>query len=1132
MTKTSSRFFKALLLLVTCFSVPGFLPDEAHAQTSAPPVIVSQPQSQTVFIGETATFHVEATGTPPLGYRWRRYGETMLDFGPGTDTLTITNVQMTNAGYYTVIVTNSARPFGVESSIATLTVRIPSNSPPIITRHPTPNRFATVGDSVDFDVTAIGPGPLRYQWRFNDADIPGATFSRCTLSNVRETDSGTYVAVVSNANGSATSNPSILVVTTNRPPIIWSGPQSQTVVVGENATFHVQVLGTPPFWFRWLHNGETFVDFGEGTNILTIVNVQPTHAGTYSVLVTNNANPYGFLSTNAVLTVTTNQRPVITSQPQSQTVMAGETATFHVEATGTPPLSYRWCRDGVSISGFGQGTGTLTIPNVQFSNAGIYTVVITNLAGPPGVISSNAALTVLSGSNTPPLITRQPTNRTVAVGGTVVFSVQASGPSPLSYQWYFNNLELPGKTASGFIITNVQLAHAGAYFVRVSNPFGSVDSSNAVLTIIGGTNQPPTITTHPQSQTVLAGSDVSFSVEATGTQPLSYRWRRNGATIPGRTMSVLVLTNVIEADAGTYSVVVSNSVDSRISSNAVLTVLTPLAAVPRIIDLNPLATGLGSTITIRGENFSAMPESNTVYFGAVRAPVTSAKETNLEVTVPVGATFANVTVTVGGLTAYSDSPFSLTFPSNYAIDQNSFASRITLPTGFDSGSPVFADMDGDGKPDVVFVNYQSSTLSIYRNISGGGPLTVSSFAARVDFATGQNPANLAAGDLDGDGKLDLVVVNDYGASVSIFRNASTPGVIDDASLASRVDLPGETHPISVVIRDLDRDGKPDLAVANAAHAPSTVSIYRNVSTPGSLHHGSFAPRVNFAVGSYPFSIAVGDLNSDHKPDLVVANIETGDISVLQNFSAFGSTDALSFGPKVDLPVDGGRVHYVRIVDLDQDTWPDIVCAHDGGLSIFPKIPGNDRMTPASFAPRIDLPVNGVAYEVTAGDLDGDSKPDLAFTVLNSGAVHVLHNQSSAGALNAGSFAAPVSFAGAGNSVAIGDLDGDGKPELVTCLNFVLSIYQNVLSARSPTEMLEELILAVDGADLDRKNKRPLIVTLKSSLAALDRGQPVAAANQLRAFQQKVQAQIAPSDSALAELLIAAAQEIVDALNEP
>ena len=202
-------------------------------------------------------------------------------------------------------------------------------------------------------------------------------------------------------------------------------------------------------------------------------------------------------------------------------------------------------------------------------NAGNYAVIVTNSAA--SVTSAVAVLTVL----TPPAITTQPQSLTNAAGTTASFSATATGGAPLSYQWRFNGVNLAnggrisGATTTTLTISGVQPADAGSYTLVVSNGAGNVTSGVATLTVTG----PPAITTQPVSQSVLAGANASFTVTASGTAPLSYQWRFNGANLSGATSTRLALAGVQPANAGSYTVVVTNSTGSATSAVAVLTVL-------------------------------------------------------------------------------------------------------------------------------------------------------------------------------------------------------------------------------------------------------------------------------------------------------------------------------------------------------------------------------------------------------------------------------------------------------------------------------------------------------------------------------------------------------------------------------
>jgi hypothetical protein len=406
-----------------------------------------------------------------------------------------------------------------------------------------------------FSVSASSETSMTYQWYFDGTAISGATSSSYTIADAQTSNAGSYWVQIVNGGGSVTSSTATLTV--NVPPTIIIPPQSQTVTQGQSASFSVTASGTTPLSYQWYLNGSALS--GATSSGLGLNSVQTTQAGSYSVMVSNVAGTV----TSGAATLTVNVPPTITTQPQNQTVIQGQSASFSVAASGTTPLSYQWYFNGTAMSG--ATSSGLSLTNVQTAQAGSYSVVVSNVAGT--VTSGTATLTV----NVPPTITTQPQNQTVTQGQSASFSVAASGTTPLSYQWYFNGTALSGATSSGLSLTNVQTAQAGSYSVMVSNVAGTVTSAAATLTV----NVPPTITAQPQNQTAIKGQSASFSVAASGTTPLSYQWYFNGTALSGATSSGLSLSNVQSNNIGSYSVVVSNIAGSVTSSTATLTVYFP-----------------------------------------------------------------------------------------------------------------------------------------------------------------------------------------------------------------------------------------------------------------------------------------------------------------------------------------------------------------------------------------------------------------------------------------------------------------------------------------------------------------------------------------------------------------------------
>jgi alpha-tubulin suppressor-like RCC1 family protein len=257
---------------------------------------------------------------------------------------------------------------------------------------------------------------------------------------------------------------------------IATHPVSQTVLEGATVTFTVVAAGGQPITYQWRENG-TPITFATNSTF-QLFNVTTNDIANYSVLVRNALGEV--TSTNATLLV--NVPVSITGQPQSQEVGVGDNINFHVTARGTAPLGYQWRRNGVNV--FGAQSSTLIIPNVQITNAGNYTVVVTNSFS--SVTSQVAVLIVQS----PPTIIQHPQSRTVPAGSSATFSVVAENAT--GYQWLKNGGAIPNATNTFYAIPNAQPSDAAGYSVIVSNSFASVTSQTAALTV---TVPPPSSTT-------------------------------------------------------------------------------------------------------------------------------------------------------------------------------------------------------------------------------------------------------------------------------------------------------------------------------------------------------------------------------------------------------------------------------------------------------------------------------------------------------------------------------------------------------------------------------------------------------------------------------------------------------------
>jgi len=293
-----------------------------------------------------------------------------------------------------------------------------------------------------------------------------------------------------------------------------------------------------------------------------------------------------------------------------------------------------------------------------------------------------------------PTIAVQPASRIANAGSTVTFSVTATGTAPLRYQWHFDAVDLTNATNASLVLTNIQSANEGIYSVTVANSLGVVTSSDATLSVV----LPPRIITQPQSQTALAGTNVTFFVDLGGTAPLSYRWRFNGTNIVGATNASFTRTNVQSANAGAYSVVVTNRAGSVTSSNATLAVLVPptITLQPRSLSVTRGAA-VSLTVTATG---TAPLRYQWVYNGdaILKATNSSLSITNVQET--NAGTYSVIITNVAGQVVSSNALLTVNVPPTIAAQpQNTTAivgSNVTLSVVATGTTPLRYQWRKDG----------------------------------------------------------------------------------------------------------------------------------------------------------------------------------------------------------------------------------------------------------------------------------------------------------------------------------------------------------------------------------------------------------------------------------------------------
>ncbi len=352
------------------------------------------------------------------------------------------------------------------------------------------------------------------------------------------------------------------------------------------------------------------------------------------------------------------------------------------------------------------------------------------------------------------------------------------------------------------------------------------------------------------------------------------------------------------------------------------------------------------------------------------------------------------------------SPWSATVGVLLNTGAGTFGARVEYGIGNDPGQVAMADLNADGRLDLVAVSanhYREDNASVPGSISVLLQKSDGTFAATADYPTGLSPSSIALGDFDGDGKIDVAVTNASSDSLSIFRNQG------DGTFGTKKDVVVGSRPTSVAAADFDGDGDVDLAAVNTFG--NTISVLLNAGD------GTFAPKVDYETGSGPASLVAADLNGDGTVDVAVANHESESVTIFVN--AGGGILTATTRPTARFP------SRIAAADIDGDGRTDLITASDTGISggHVASVLFNRGAGASSLGEHVDVQIGEGPGPMAIGEVDGDGKPDLV--VPSSGAVTVLLNRK-------GTLSSRRAYAAGErpSGVVATDLDGDGKPDLI------------------------------------------------------------------------------------------------------
>ena len=324
-----------------------------------------------------------------------------------------------------------------------------------------------------------------------------------------------------------------------------------------------------------------------------------------------------------------------------------------------------------------------------------------------------------------------------------------------------------------------------------------------------------------------------------------------------------------------------------------------------------------------------------------------------------------------------------------------FSPQQTFTTGNGAQSQALGDLNGDGKLDMVTANGGNSTASV---LLGNGNGT---FAAKTDFATGTAPRSVTLGDVNDDGRLDIITAN---------RDSNTASVLlgnGNGTFQTQTTVSTGSSPRSVTLGDVNGDGRLDIITANNNDNNASVLLGNG--------NGTFQSQTTVSTGSSPRSVALGDVNGDGRLDMITANNSDASASVLlgNGNGTFQAQTTVS---------TGSNPRSLTLGDVNGDGKLDIITANFAANTVSVLL-GNGNGT---FQAQSTFATNR-PYSVTLGDLNGDGRIDIITANYSSDATSVLFGNGN------GTFAAQVSFAAGDGplSVALGDLNGDGRLDITT-----------------------------------------------------------------------------------------------------
>lgn len=681
-----------------------------------------------------------------------------------------------------------------------------------------------------------------------------------------------------------------------------------------------------------------------------------------------------------------------------------------------------WSSSNISVATINSSTGVA----YGLSNG---TTTITYLV--TGTSCTNFTTSVLSVSPTP-FVAAISGATAVCEGGVTTLSNATAGGT-----WSSSNPSAATIASSGVVFG----VSSGTTTISYTYYSGCTAYATSVIT----TNPIPSAGTITGSSTVTIGFTTTLSNATSGGV-----WSSSDTTIVSVDPTTGVVTGISSGSA-TITYAVTTSGCTGYATKSISTALSPIfiSTVSPNSGYPNTSYGSASTITISGGGFNAISSRNFVWIGGVRAAVLGGTTTSLSVIMPSGSNYGPVMVidsaskrmAIQGMAeGYSQPAFLPGFDNSKFISTSlNFKTKVDISTGSGSTPNIAAigDLNNDGKPDIVTCNVGTTSISIYRNVSTPSSLTSSSFILDTTLSTGSFPVNVKLADMNGDGKLDILNTSQGTARLYITRNATstTSGKIIVAApfFVTTASATYGTQPQVLTVADFDQDGRPDVAMACLYSGYDCISVIRNRSTTTSFAASTFATPVTFQcqVNSKPLGIVSGDYDGDGKPDIAVTCTATNKVAVFRNTAIMDTISSSSFASRVEYSVGTQPIDIIS-ADIDGDGKSDLITSNNGGNNVS-VLRNTGSSGSLGFATNVNFTTASNPTGLAIGDMNGDTKPDVIVTNAGSGSISVFRNTATSGTITSSSFGTRVDLT-VGTlpyGVNVADLDSNGFVDIVS-----------------------------------------------------------------------------------------------------